>query len=284
MKRLALLSILLFSCCSKANGPRVLVDQGHHNRHRVGGTYKPFVKLLESDGYSVDAHRGAITPRSLDGVRLLVIPAALGTDDANTSPAFTAAEAGAIVDWVRGGGALLLITDHFPFGDAVRNLAAPFGVEMSCGMTFDPVQHDPATGDDSRLVFSRTNGLLAAHPITEGVDNVMTFTGQALRATSGTALLRLSDSAVNRAATPHVTRHGGDTTVNVVFGEPVPAKGWSQALALQYGKGRVVVLGEAAMATEQVDGGRPIGMNVPGTGNRRFVRNMIRWLVGGRPL
>jgi hypothetical protein len=92
----------------------------------------------------------------------------MGTDDQNTSPAFSRAEVETIVTWVAAGGSLLLITDHFPFGDAVKNLAAPLGVQFSGGMTFDPVNHDATTDDDSRLEFSRQNGLLASHPITEG--------------------------------------------------------------------------------------------------------------------
>src|SRR5258705_151161 len=99
--------------------------------------------------------------------------------------------------------------------------------------------------DDSQLVFSRQNGLLADHAITRGVRRVMTFTGESVR--GGTPLLRLADSAVNRPAKPRVTRSGGDTRVEVVYGDPQPARGWSQGVALEHGRGRVVVLAEAAM-------------------------------------
>jgi hypothetical protein len=34
------------------------------------------------------------------------------------------------------------------------------------------------------------------------------------------------------------------------------------------------------MVTAQEDGGRPIGLNVPGTGNRQFLLNTMRWLSG----
>jgi len=189
------------------------------------------------------------------------------------------------VTWIAAGGSLLLITDHFPFGDAVKSLAGPLGVQFSAGMTFDPVNHDASTDDDTRLDFSWSNGLLASHPITEGrteserVNRVVTFTGQAVRASKGTHLLRLSRFAVNRAAFPRVTRDGGDTRVDVTFGPPTPAEGWAQAVALEYGKGRAVVLGEAAMATAQLNGGKPIGMNVPNTDNRQFLLNTIHWLT-----
>jgi hypothetical protein len=49
-------------------------------------------------------------------------------------PAFTPAECDAVRDWVRGGGALLLIADHVPWGDASAILARQFGVEMGLGI------------------------------------------------------------------------------------------------------------------------------------------------------
>ena len=43
-----------------------------------------------------------------------------------------------VSDWVKSGGALLLIADHAPFGGAAAALASRFGVDMSKGYTFDP--------------------------------------------------------------------------------------------------------------------------------------------------
>jgi len=265
--------------------PRMLVDQGHNNRHSIRGSYKPFASLAENDGYSVRALRGLVTAEALSQCDVFVIPSALGVDDTNTSPAFSAHEAEAIVAWVARGVSLLLITDHFPFGGAVRNLAEPFGVELHDGMTFDPVHHDRASHDDSRLVFSRENKLLAAHAITDGrgdaerVSRVVTFTGQSLRARHGIALLALSSTAVHRSAHPRVTRRGSDVVVHVEFGPPTTAAGYAQAVALAHGKGRVVIFGEAAMASAQRDGQRRIGMNLPGSENRQFLLNTLRWLT-----
>jgi hypothetical protein len=146
-------------------------------------------------------------------------------------------------------------------------------------MVFDPVDHDTASRDDSQLVFSRDNKLLGVHPITEGVTRVVTFTGDVVRAPHAVVLLRLSDTAVHRKGHPQITRDGGDVRVNVEFGPPVSTKGWAQAIALEYGRGRVIVLGEAAMATEQRDGQKLIGMNLPGCDNRQFARNAFRWLA-----
>ncbi len=62
----------------------------------------------------------------------------------------------------------------------------------------------------------------------------------------------------------------------------VPAAGRAQGLALAHGKGRVVVLGEAAQLSAQVAGLEPIrfGMNVPGLDNRQMALNIMHWLSG----
>ena len=50
---------------------------------------------------------------------------------------------------------------------------------------------------------------------------------------------------------------------------------------MRFGKGRVVVLGEAAELSAQVVGLREqIGMNVPGIDNRQMALNIMHWLSG----
>ena len=65
--------------------------------------------------------------------------------------------------------------------------------------------------------------------------------------------------------------------------EPVSAKGRSQGVAFALGRGRVVVLGEAALLSARVtllDGQEyaKVGMNRPGTDNRQFALNLMHWL------
>ncbi len=50
---------------------------------------------------------------------------------------------------------------------------------------------------------------------------------------------------------------------------------------MEFGKGRVVVLGEAAMLTARLHrfDGSPIGMNTPGYDNRQFALNVMHWLT-----
>jgi hypothetical protein len=65
----------------------------------------------------------------------------------------------------------------------------------------------------------------------------------------------------------------------------VPAKGRSMAVAMQVGKGRAVIQGEAAMLSAQAivgPGQEPykFGMNQPGLDNQQLALNEMRWLAG----
>ena len=261
----------------KREGPRVMFDEAHHNFHTTDGRYKPFVDLLSNDGYRVIRNRQSFSKTTLSSYKILVIANALGAeemdDDGADNSAFTDEEIQAVQDWVKGGGALLLIADHAPFGGAAAALAKRFGVEMSKGYTFDPV--NAVAGSPTQLIFSRENKLLANHPITEGrgekerLNIVRSFTGQSLKGPEGSAaILLLSDTAIDRP--------------NFNSQESVSAAGRAQALALKFGKGRVLVQGEAAMLSAQVSGPdkRTMGMNVPGNDDRQYVLNVVHWLSG----
>ena len=57
------------------------------------------------------------------------------------------------------------------------------------------------------------------------------------------------------------------------------ADGRAQAIALEIGTGRVVVMAEAAALTAQIDDkGARFGMQLPGTDNQQFAVNIVRWL------
>ena len=259
--------------------PTVLVDEGHFNFHTTSGTYAPFAGLLRNDGYRVDANRAPFDERVLSGVDVLVIANARGTDRTGSRhlPAFTDSECRVVREWVETGGSLLLITDHAPFGAAASNLAQEFGVEMSNRDTVDPVNSDASVPrGNGMLVFSRENGLLADHPIVRGrnqherLDRVLTFNGQSLRGPAGAvAFLALSNTAFDISSD----------------GDSVSVAGGAQGIALEFGDGRIVILGEAAMLTAQV-GGVPFerrtsgGISSPGSDNKQLVLNTLHWLSG----
>jgi hypothetical protein len=259
------------------SGPRVLFDEAHNNFHTMEGRYKPFVELIINDGYRVIRNRGPFTKVSLDSFKVLVIANALGGEDMDDEgadkSAFTDIECDVVRDWVRGGGSLLLIADHAPFGGAATNLAKRFDVDMSKGFTYDDA--NSAEGNPSFIIYSRENKLLLQHPITEGrrasekINSVMSFTGQSLVGPKDSfSVLKLSDTARD---TPD--RNSTSST---------SAAGRAQAVAFKFGKGRVVIQGEAAMLSAQIAGPEKfkMGMNVPGTDNRQYALNVMHWLSG----
>jgi hypothetical protein len=258
--------------------PKVLFDEGHFNFHTAGGRYKPFADLITNDGYQVTSSRAKFAKNTLQGYDILVISNALGAAKMSAakaaSPAFTNDECAAVQEWVRAGGSLLLIADHAPMGAAAADLAKRFEVDMSKGFTLDPENYDKASGNEGDLLFTRENKLLIDHAITRGRDageriqRVITFVGQSLKGPRGSeAFLKLADTAYDLIPPDR---------------KKVPARDRAQGIALRYGKGRVVVLGEAGCLSAQVvgAGNKPFGMNIPGIDNRQLALNLMHWLSG----
>src|ERR1700738_476504 len=293
------------------NGPKVLFDEAHNNFHTASGRYKPFADLITNDGYQVTPNKLKFSAAALKGYDLLVISNALGAPrmaaPEASNPAFTDQECDAVRDWVKGGGALLLIADHAPMGAANQILAQRFGVDMRSSFTNDSANHDKETGSNSFLVYTRDNGLLIDHPITRGrdvsehINSVMTFTGQSLKGPAGSvAFLKLADTAMDVPAPSQAdiqaaierARQGGQSQVPLPGGMNLPpgaiavrvqpsqagisAAGRAQGLVFGFGKGRVVVLGEAAMLSAQMagPGGMKFGMNRSGIDNRQLALNI----------
>jgi hypothetical protein len=278
--------------------PRVVIDEAHNNFHTAEGRYKPFATLLRNDGYDVSAGTKTFTAASLNGVDVLVVSNALGpgatVSDDSSPPAFTAAECAAVADWVRAGGSLLLISDHTPMGEANASLAETLGVKMGKGFvqTMEPSER---SGGPSQLVFSRANKLLGDHAITRGrtererIDSVTSFTGQSLTVPAGgVAILLLGPGAwemPTRADAQSLNAARGDappTAEALAASHAVNVGGRAQGVAFALGKGRVVVLGEAAMMSAQIAGptgeGR-MGMNAPGNQDKQFALNVLHWLT-----
>jgi hypothetical protein len=259
------------------SGPKVLFDEAHNNFHTAGGRYKPFADLITSDGYQVTPNKEKFSAQVLKGFDILVISNAIGAAQMNipeaANPAFTDAECDAVRDWVKGGGALLLIADHAPMGSANQILGDRFGVNMSKMYTSDEQNYEKESNNQGFIVYTRESGRLADHAITRGrndserISRIIAFTGQSLKGPPDSfAFMKLADSAVD--VMPNTT--------------PVPAAGRAQGLVLSAGKGRVVLLGEAAMLSAQLAGPNKVtfGMNRPGIDNRQLALNIMHWLSG----
>ena len=266
-------------------GPRVLLDEAHHNFHTVDGRYAPFVKILRRDGFIVEPLRSRFSGETLAPARILVI--ANATADRNkdgdwtlpTPSAFAPEEIEALRRWVSDGGSLFLIADHMPFGGASADLAAAFGVLLTNGYATD------ATCGADEFLFQRSDRTLRDHPISRGrgarerIDSVRTFTGEAFRVIGpATPLLVLAPESV--LLFPSEAWKFSDATPRML------AEGLWQGATLTRGRGRIAVFGEAAMFSAQVSGPqrRPMGMNVPAAAqNPQFLLNVMHWLAGLLP-
>lgn len=271
----------------RADGPPVLLDDAHWNYGTGRSRLVSLAQLLAADGYLVLPGANAARAETLVDAKVAVIVNPLGVpgvlrraadavrlgnlpmfdDDALLSQ-----EIETTAQWVENGGSLLLAVDEAPFARGSVGLAARLGVTLR-GRAVVDVGHSEGPSP-SWLTFSRENGLIGEHPIVDGiaglppVNFVVAFTGQALEAGDGAvSLLRLSPSAteVARPGDPPTTGH--------------PVGGLAMAVAFERGRGRVVVIGDSHVITNDAQaGGGATGLEWPSTNNTRFVRAVFAWL------
>ena len=258
-------------------GPRVAIDEGHHNFHTATGRYKPFAELLRRDGYRVDALSKKFSAESLKDVEVLVISNALNKLNAeNWSPpnpsAFTKDEIAAVAGLVEEGRLSFPDRGPAPFPTAASELATAFGVKFSNGYATaghwnenGPETFEPRTGlKESAITRGRSDE--------EKVTKVATFTGSAFK--------------LPKDATP-VLEFGAkseshERSANGKGEKKVPIEGWCQGIVMNVDKGRVAVFGEAAMFSAQVAGPKrqPMGMNSPeAKQNHQLLLNVMHWLT-----
>jgi hypothetical protein len=251
--------------------PVVAIDQAHHNLHTLDGRYAPFGKLLAADGYRIGPFVEPFSAESLRGVDVLVIANARSSNPGMS--AFGRDEIVAVQDWVNQGGSLLLISDHAPFGTAASHLAEAFKVDMGAGFVVARTHGSMS----SQILFQK--GDLGQHPIiigrdpSEHVHSVLSFTGQSLGLAPGIIpLLELPPDALEVPTS--------NDAAELSRGRKVPARsaaGRAQAVALTFGKGRVVIAGEAAMFTEQlIPGHGRVGLH--DYDDQQFALNTLHWL------
>lgn len=261
-------------------GPIVRIDEGHNNFHTAGGTYKPFASFLERDGYRVLPSRSKLTTETLESCRILVISDPMPLHD-GSSP-FTTQEVETLRVWVAGGGSLFLITDHLPDPAAVEQLAAAFDITVNNGY----VLNGYPDREERPLVFTRSNGTLGTHVITDGskasekIESVATFSGCAFQTgPEFTSLLVFGPGKKSWMPQKRYDFKPDTPTVDVA--------GWCQGAVAEIDDGKIAFFGEAAMFTAQLFGPErfPVGMNCPvARDNARFLLNIVHWLSGDAAL
>lgn len=131
-------------------------------------------------------------------------------------------------------------------------------------------------GDD---IFTYGKGLME-NELTKGrnddekVTSLQTFTGQAFTAPSTATKVVVLDKSYELLLPKIVWEFDNNTAKR-------SAENLVQGAFMKYGKGRIVVFGEAAMFTAQSQGARKVGMNAKSASqNAQFLLNTIHWLDG----
>jgi hypothetical protein len=260
-------------------GTTVYIDEGHNNFHTKDGRYEPFARVLEKDGYVVNSYTREFETNKLANIKILVIANALNKVNANgnwalpTPSAFTSEEINAIDRWVSNGRSLFLIADHMPWPGAAAALAKVFGFTFYNGFSINVI--NPS-------YFLRSNHTVTESIIANGRDgtervySIPNTEGQAIKfPTDAQPILVFDNNAM--LLLPDTAWHFNSKTPMVNI------RGWAQLAAKRYGKGRVVVCGEASMFSAQIGepGDRKMGMNnEDAPDNYKLLLNIIHWLDG----
>jgi hypothetical protein len=264
------------------SGPRILIDTGHKNFLPYYRFLEPLRSLAETDGFRVEIDNGSFSEPYLADYDIVLIMTALPFEfttqlEVEDQTTFSADETESLVQWVSMGGSLLVFSEHAPFDQAINPLLKRLGIVSSIGYTIDKENAQNPDGSAGWIVFSRDKGTLPAdHPILQGrnageqISRLMTYGGSALTGPGYANLMPLSESAEN---IQHPTGVG-----------PV-GRGNSQALAGQFGAGRVLALGDAngftAMLFNLEEGSvQKAGMGAQDYQWKQFALNALRWLAG----
>jgi hypothetical protein len=222
----------------------ILIDQGHANYYTLGDgdtwSYYAFMSALEAEGYEVESTTSpVITLEELSAFSAFIIPLA------QNSP--TAEEIQAMQQYVEDGGALFLIADWGgTFSDPSQALANVFGVTLDANTVTDP--SDYIGDNDFWVTYDIAN--FSSHILMAGLNLLQTYASTGMLPGTGTPLITTDSDA-----TPP------DRAI---------------AVALNYGSGRVVVVGDSNYFSETTE--------YPGTGlyvadNKDFAVNIVNWLT-----
>jgi hypothetical protein len=243
------------------SGPRVLVDERHRNVVSLASYFRPVGRFLEKDGYVIRAGKEAFQKTNLEPVRIVVIANAQAPEGAPPgTQAFPDQEVKALERWVKTGGGLLLIADRAPFGEPARSFARAFGVTPENNTIL-------RKGDDGKPTGVLTIDVASdgdpKHPIFSGVSRVVYVVGESL---SGLGAILKAPRGTYSGPTAQAT-------------QGPPAGGKPLVLAFSYGSGRVVVIGDAGIASAFGSAGGQAHRGISEEDNARFVRNVFRWLA-----
>ena len=166
--------------------------------------YVTAAKVLQTDGFEVAVHESGELLAALDKSKVFVALHSSNDDFESTtrvgSPKFTPEEIDQLVDWVEGGGGLVLFTEteQLKYGNSAADIAARFGVEVLNVTAQD-------TKSNYREVASWVLGDLmpaTKHNLTSGVGQACFYRAGALSVSSAVADRTFVVASTSDTATP----------------------------------------------------------------------------------
>ncbi len=244
----------------KGKGPVVLVDEKHRDVVSLQTYLRPVGRFLGKDGYVIRPFSEAFSAKGLAKARVLVIANAQAPEGSpEQASAFSEEEVRAVETWVRRGGGLLLIADRAPFGAPARPLARAFGVTLDDNTI---LRRGSDEKPDGVLTIDVSADGDSAHPIFHGVSRVVYVVGESL---DGPGPILRAPADTYSGPTAQAT--DGPSAA----GKPI-------ALAFSHGRGRVVVIGDAGIASAFGSVGGASHRGISEADNAQFIRNVFRWL------
>jgi hypothetical protein len=243
------------------SGPRIVVDERHRNVVSLASYMRPVGRFLEKDGYVLRRGTSAFDKTSLADAGIVIIANAQGPEGAPAgTQAFPDGEVKALERWVKAGGGLLLIADRAPFGEPARSLARAFGATPDNNTILMKGEDGKPTGVLTIDIASHGD---PKHPIFSGVSQVVYVVGESL---SGPGAILKAPPGTYSGPTAQATQGPS------AGGKPL-------VLAFAYGSGRVVMIGDAGIASAFGSVGGQTHRGISEADNARFVRNVVRWLA-----
>jgi len=263
----------------KGDGPLILFDEGHNNASTLKGAYSAFGRLLQDDGYNVESSKENVSLDLLKKGQIFVsVNAMYDMEDWNlpARSAFSQEEINALTSWVAEGGSLFLITDHMPCGAAVNDLAGRFGINVINGFAF--------RNDGLPEVFSKQRKTLLTNEITspadKEIDSIMCWGGTGFIVPSNAHVISVLGNEYSIYLPQQVSQ------IKRPLPDTIPhisGRGLVNGAYLKFGKGRIVIFGDGAPFSAQLQGikSEKRGMNHPmATQNAQFLLNIVHWLDG----
>lgn len=255
----------------------IAFDEQHNNPHTLKGVYFSFNKLLLADGYMLQPVREEITSTVLKKYRIYVTVNAIFDPehwDLPVQSAFNETEVDVILKWVKGGGSLFFITDHMPCGGSANSVASRFGFHLINGFAL--------RNDRQPEMFSKAAGTLHANILTNApgatVDSIRIWGGTGFTIPNKATII----SSLGAGYTIYTPAKVADIAYPIADSVArVSGKGFVNGAFMKYGKGRIVVFGDSAPFTAQLEGvGKDKrGMNHPDASqNVQLLLNIIHWL------